>query len=167
MSKRKTRAEQRAEMIKQRDELNAKIKNSLLAEQEDEKKKIAKEHFATPARRERTHRLIEKGALSEKYFEHQEGSIEDFAELLDKLFSNENVVKLVALIKSEIVDSKVENNETKTDDNINNIIDIPKVENDNITDVNGTENISNPIDISAIVKGEIDMLTELNKHLQN
>ena len=106
MSKRKTRAEQRADMIKQRDELDKKIKNSLLADEEDEKKKIAKDYFATPARRERTHRLIEKGAIAEKYFQHQEGSIADFSELLDKLVSNPNVVNLIALIKSEIADSK-------------------------------------------------------------
>ncbi len=59
--------------------------NSLIAKKNRIELSINKEN--NHARKERTRRLIQKGALLEKYFELDEKSVEETEELL-KIFSN-------------------------------------------------------------------------------
>ncbi|MFU2018777.1 hypothetical protein CN689_22670 [Peribacillus butanolivorans] len=68
----------------------------------EQKKKVLEHKVSNEARRERTRRLIQKGALLEKYLEEESLSLKDTENLLKVLadFKNKNKEYVIRQIKS-------------------------------------------------------------------
>ncbi|KRF64357.1 hypothetical protein ASG99_21230 [Bacillus sp. Soil768D1] len=68
----------------------------------EQKKRVLEHKVSNEARRERTRRLIQKGALLEKYLEEESLSIKDTENLLKVLadFKNKNKEYVIRQIKS-------------------------------------------------------------------
>ena len=117
-----------------------------------EKSAINNEYFRSKAQKERTRRLIQKGALAETYFEQQNGSIDEFENLLKQMVKKPDVIVLIELNKPK-----------KTD----NITDVSKIDDNTDITVNQSEKYNNTINMSDIQKIENDILAEINKKLEN
>ncbi|MBD8589386.1 hypothetical protein IFT92_16430 [Peribacillus simplex] len=68
----------------------------------EEKKRVLEHKVSNEARKERTRRLIQKGALLEKYLEEESMSLKDTENLLKVLanFKNKNKEYVIRQIKS-------------------------------------------------------------------
>ncbi|WP_336865660.1 DUF3847 domain-containing protein [Peribacillus frigoritolerans] len=68
----------------------------------EQKKRVLEHKVSNEARKERTRRLIQKGALLEKYLEEESMSLKDTENLLKVLanFKNKNKEYVIRLIKS-------------------------------------------------------------------
>ncbi|MBT2668897.1 DUF3847 domain-containing protein [Bacillus sp. ISL-4] len=68
----------------------------------EQKKRVLEHKISNEARKERTRRLIQKGALLEKYLEEENLSLEDTENLLKVLanFKNKNKEYVIRQIKS-------------------------------------------------------------------
>jgi hypothetical protein len=72
----------------------------LKKKQTEEKIKKLQQQVNEKERKMRTHRLIEKGAIAEKYFMHS-GSQEDFEILLEKIVNIPEVINIIEKYKTE------------------------------------------------------------------
>lgn len=158
-TKRKT-FDERIELQKQRIEKDEKdLQKIIVARQKDTEAKIMK-NLDNPERTERTHRLIQVGALAEKYFRHENGTLSEFERLLNQLVEEPNVKIIIQLHEekrnrmNEELKKKPENNNT----------DVSQNEKDNNINLNKTETVDNNIDVPEIenVGNNIDVKTESN-----
>lgn len=80
----------------------------------EQKKRVLEHKVSNEARKERTRRLIQKGALLEKYLEEESMSLKDTENLLKVLanFKNKNKEYVIRQIKS-LDEEVIENNKIK------------------------------------------------------
>ncbi|MGG0288949.1 DUF3847 domain-containing protein [Peribacillus butanolivorans] len=80
----------------------------------EQKKRVLEHKVSNEARRERTRRLIQKGALLEKYLEEESLSLKDTENLLKVLanFKNKNKEYVIRQIKS-LDEEVIKNNKMK------------------------------------------------------
>lgn len=95
MSERKTNEQKLHELITKKEQLKAQIKSAEARIKQTEKNTFIREYSGTTERRERTHRLIQIGALSEKYFDCENIDPAEFENLLKRFVEVEQIGNII------------------------------------------------------------------------